>query len=151
VEEQEILTEAEPVSEQAAVSETAAPDVGAAFAEPTEGFPAVEPVGVFPAAAVAVPDVQAARASKRHFVGIVTNKRKNDDGKVIGMDKTLVVAVSTRKLHRLYKKYVTSTKKYKAHDEANLANIGDRVRIVESRPISREKRWRLVEVVEQAR
>ncbi|MDR3312738.1 MAG: 30S ribosomal protein S17 [Spirochaetaceae bacterium] len=66
------------------------------------------------------------------------------------MDKTVVVTVSTRKLHRLYRKYVTSTKKYKAHDETNSANTGDRVRIVESRPLSREKRWRLAEIIERA-
>jgi small subunit ribosomal protein S17 len=91
------------------------------------------------------------QATKRTVVGLVTNKRKNEEGKVVGMDKTLVVAVSTRKLHPLYKKYVTSTKKYKAHDEGNVANTGDKVRIIESRPLSREKRWRLVEVVEQAK
>lgn len=82
------------------------------------------------------------KASKRSFVGIVTSDK---------MDKTIVVSVSTKKLHRLYKKYVTRTKKCKAHDEKNDAHVGDRVRIVECRPLSREKCWRLEEIIERAR
>ena len=82
------------------------------------------------------------KKSKRSFVGIVTSDK---------MDKTIVVSVSTKKLHRLYKKYVTRVKKCKAHDEGNAAHIGDRVRIVECRPLSREKCWRLAEIIEQAR
>ena len=74
-------------------------------------------------------------------------------GKVVSdkMDKTIVVEVSNRRGHRLYKKYVQETKKLKAHDETNSAHIGDTVRVVESRPISKEKRWRLIEIVEKAR
>ncbi|MFI3256701.1 MAG: 30S ribosomal protein S17 [Spirochaetales bacterium] len=82
------------------------------------------------------------KASKRSFVGIVTGDK---------MDKTIVVSVSTKKLHRLYKKYVTRVKKCKAHDETNDAHVGDRVRIVECRPLSREKCWRLAEIIERAR
>ena len=82
------------------------------------------------------------KKSKRSFVGIVTSDK---------MDKTIVVSVSTKKLHRLYKKYVTRVKKFKAHDEGNTAHIGDRVRIVECRPLSREKCWRLAEIIEQAK
>lgn len=82
------------------------------------------------------------RAGNREFVGIVTSDK---------MDKTIVVQVNTKKLHKLYKKYVSASKKYKAHDEENAAHIGDTVRIVESRPISKEKCWRLVEIVERAR
>ena len=67
------------------------------------------------------------------------------------MEKTIVVKVSTRKLHKLYKKYLARSKKLKAHDENNEANIGDTVRIIESRPISKEKCWRLLEVVERAK
>ena len=67
------------------------------------------------------------------------------------MDKTTVVAISSRRLHPLYKKYVTTTKKVKAHDERNEANIGDTVRVVESRHISKDKCWRLVQIVERAR
>lgn len=74
-------------------------------------------------------------------------------GKVMSdkMDKTIVVAVVDRRLHKLYKKYVQVTKRVKAHDENNEAKEGDTVRVVESRPISKEKRWRLFEIVERAR
>ena len=82
------------------------------------------------------------KAAKRSFVGIVTSDK---------MDKTIVVQVATKKLHRLYKKYVLNTKKYKAHDEQNTAHIGDTVRIVENRPISKEKCWRLAEIIERAK
>jgi len=82
------------------------------------------------------------KASKRSFVGIVTSDK---------MDKTIVVSVSTKKLHRLYKKYVTRVKKCKAHDELNEARIGDKVRIVECRPLSKEKCWRLAEIIERAK
>jgi small subunit ribosomal protein S17 len=74
-------------------------------------------------------------------------------GKVVSdkMDKTIVVEVTNRTVHRLYKKYVTVSKRLKAHDEANEANVGDTVRVVSARPISKEKRWRLFEIVERAR
>ncbi|MDR2468761.1 MAG: 30S ribosomal protein S17 [Spirochaetaceae bacterium] len=67
------------------------------------------------------------------------------------MDKTIVVSVETRTLHPLYKKYVKRTKNVKAHDEKNDARTGDRVRVVECRPISREKCWRLAEIVERVK
>ena len=82
------------------------------------------------------------KAAMRSFVGIVTSDK---------MDKTIVVSVTTKKLHPLYKKYVTRVKKCKAHDEKNNAHIGDTVRIVECRPLSKDKCWRLVEIVERAR
>lgn len=82
------------------------------------------------------------KAVRREFVGKVTSDK---------MQKTIVVAVTTKKLHRLYKKYVTRVKKYKAHDEKNDAHIGDTVRIVECRPLSKDKCWRLAEIVERAR
>ena len=66
------------------------------------------------------------------------------------MDKTIVVAVETYKKHPLYGKRVKYTKKFKAHDEENRAKIGDVVRIMETRPLSKDKRWRLVEIVEEA-
>jgi len=92
------------------------------------------------------------KSRKKEFTGIVKNKKSvEENGKVIGMDKTIVVSVETRTLHPLYKKYVKRVKKIKAHDEKNEARTGDRVRVVESRPVSREKRWRLVEVIERAR
>ena len=81
------------------------------------------------------------------------NLRKTRTGVVVSdkMDKTIVVSVATKKMHRLYKKYVTRVKKCKAHDEKNEAKIGDRVRIVECRPLSKDKCWRLAEIVERAR
>ena len=74
-------------------------------------------------------------------------------GRVVSdkMKKTIVVEIQQRKLHRLYKKYVSSTKRIKAHDENNDCKVGDVVRVVDSRPLSKEKRWRLVEIVERAR
>ena len=76
-------------------------------------------------------------------------KRKVKEGLVVSakMDKTVVVAVETRKVHPLYKKAVRRTKKYKAHDENSACKIGDKVRIVETRPLSKEKRWRVTEIV----
>ncbi|MCL1817880.1 MAG: 30S ribosomal protein S17 [Spirochaetaceae bacterium] len=73
-------------------------------------------------------------------------------GRVVSdkMQKTIVVEIASRQLHKLYKKYVTRTKRIKAHDEKNDAHTGDLVRVVESRPLSRDKRWRLVEIVERA-
>lgn len=80
------------------------------------------------------------------------NARKVQIGKVVSdkMDKTIVVAVETYKKHDLYHKRIKYTKKYKAHDENNQAKIGDTVRIMETRPLSKDKRFRLVEVVEVA-
>jgi len=66
------------------------------------------------------------------------------------MEKTIVVRIARRKLHRLYKKYVTVSRRLKAHDPNNECRLGDSVRIVESRPLSRDKRWRLLEIVERA-
>ena len=85
---------------------------------------------------------QTVKATKRSFVGMVTSDK---------MDKTIVVTVTTKKMDRLYKKYVTRSKKYMAHDENNDAHIGDTVRIVECRPLSKDKCWRLAEVVERAK
>jgi small subunit ribosomal protein S17 len=75
-------------------------------------------------------------------------KRKVKEGLVVGdkMDKTVVVAVETRKVHPLYKNAIRVTKKYKAHDENNACKIGDTVKIIETRPLSKEKRWRVVEI-----
>lgn len=80
------------------------------------------------------------------------NLRKEQIGKVVSdkMDKTIVVSVETYKMHPLYHKRIKYTKKFKAHDENNQAKIGDVVRIMETRPISKDKRWRLVEIVEEA-
>ncbi len=79
--------------------------------------------------------------------------RKTRQGVVVSdkMDKTIVVAISTRVRHPLYGKIVKRTTKLKAHDEENACGIGDTVRVMETRPLSRDKRWRLVEIVEKAK
>ncbi len=81
------------------------------------------------------------------------NLRKTRVGKVVSnkMDKTIVVAIEDNVMHPLYKKIVKRTVKFKAHDENNVCNIGDKVEIMETRPISKDKRWRLVKVIEQAK
>jgi len=82
-----------------------------------------------------------------------TTSRKTRVGKVVSdkMDKTIVVAVEDRVAHPLYKKIVKRTYKLKAHDEENACGIGDRVRVMETRPISKDKRWRLIEIIEKAK
>jgi small subunit ribosomal protein S17 len=79
--------------------------------------------------------------------------RKMRQGLVVSdkMDKTVVVAIERRVPHPVYGKMVTKTTRLKAHDEANSAKVGDTVRIVETRPLSKDKRWRLLEIVERAR
>jgi small subunit ribosomal protein S17 len=82
------------------------------------------------------------KSGKKEFIGIVKSDK---------MDKTIVVAVETKALHPLYKKYITRTKKLKAHDETNDAKTGDKVKVIECRPVSREKCWKLTAVLERAR
>ena len=79
--------------------------------------------------------------------------RKTNVGRVVSnkMDKTIVVAIEDSVKHPLYKKIIKRTVKLKAHDEKNECTIGDRVRVMETRPLSKEKRWRLVEVIEKAK
>ena len=79
--------------------------------------------------------------------------RKTRVGTVVSdkMDKTVVILVENRVPHPLYKKIVKRSIKLKAHDEENQCNVGDRVRIMETRPLSRDKRWRLVEIIEKAK
>lgn len=81
------------------------------------------------------------------------NLRKTRTGKVVSnkMDKTIVVAVQDNVEHPLYHKIVKRTYKLKAHDEKNECNVGDTVRVMETRPLSKDKRWRLVEIVEKAK
>ena len=81
------------------------------------------------------------------------NLRKTRVGKVVSdkMDKTIVVAVETNVKHPLYKKIMKRTTKFKAHDEKNECGIGDKVKIMETRPISKDKRWRLIDVIEKAK
>ncbi len=85
---------------------------------------------------------QATRAFRKTRVGVVVSDK---------MDKTIVVAIADRVRHPLYKKIVKQTYKLKAHDENNECRVGDRVKVMETRPLSKEKRWRLVEIVEKAK
>ena len=82
------------------------------------------------------------RNLRKTRVGIVTSDK---------MEKTVVVSVKDRVRHPLYKKIVNNTYKLKAHDEQNACGIGDTVRLMETRPLSREKRWRVVEIIEKAK
>ena len=82
------------------------------------------------------------RGNRKTRVGIVVSDK---------MDKTIVVAIKTRVKHSLYGKILNRTTKLKAHDENNTCSVGDVVKVMETRPLSREKRWRLVEIVEKAK
>ena len=81
------------------------------------------------------------------------NMRKTEVGKVVSdkMDKTIVVAIENSVKHKLYNKIIKHTIKLKAHDETNECKIGDKVRIMETRPLSKDKRWRLVSIIEKAK
>ncbi len=81
------------------------------------------------------------------------NLRKTRVGKVVSnkMDKTIVVAIEDNVRHPLYKKIIKRTIKFKAHDENNECNIGDKVEIMETRPLSKDKRWRLINIIEKAK
>lgn len=81
------------------------------------------------------------REQRKRLTGVVTSDK---------MDKTVVVAVTTTKRHPRYGKVMRLVKKYKAHDEENACQVGDRVQIIESRPISRHKRWSVVSITERA-
>ena len=82
-----------------------------------------------------------------------TSSRKTRVGKVVSdkMDKTVVVIVEDRVAHKTYKKIIGRTYRLKAHDENNECGVGDRVRVMETRPLSKDKRWRLVEIIEKAK
>lgn len=82
------------------------------------------------------------RAFRKTKVGMVVSDK---------MDKTIVVAIKDRVQHPLYKKIMKKTYKLKAHDENNECGVGDKVRVMETRPLSRDKRWRLVEIIEKAK
>ena len=82
------------------------------------------------------------RGIRKTRVGVVVSDK---------MDKTIVVQLSSRVKHPLYGKFIKKTTKIKAHDEENACGIGDTVRVMETRPLSRQKRWRLVEIVEKAK
>lgn len=84
----------------------------------------------------------AERALRKTRVGVVTSDK---------MDKTIVVSIESAVKHPLYKKFVKRTYKLKAHDEKNECGIGDKVKVMETKPLSKDKRWRLVEIIEKAR
>ena len=82
------------------------------------------------------------RSSRKVYRGVVVSDK---------MDKTITVRIDTKKTHPLYGKRVKYSKKFKAHDENNECNIGDKVRIMETRPLSKDKRWRLVNIIEKVK
>ena len=82
------------------------------------------------------------KSLRKERIGVVTSNK---------MDKTITVAVKWKEKHPIYGKFVNKTKKYHAHDEKNECNIGDTVRLRETRPLSKTKRWRLVEIIERAK
>jgi small subunit ribosomal protein S17 len=82
------------------------------------------------------------RKSRKERIGVVTSNK---------MDKTITVVIERKKMHPLYGKFIKQTKKFHAHDEKNECNVGDIVRIMETRPLSKLKRWRLVEIIERAK
>ena len=82
------------------------------------------------------------KSGRKEFIGYVKSDK---------MNKTIVVAIETLTLHPLYKKYIKRAKNVKAHDETNSAKIGDKVRVIEYRPISKEKCWKLAEILERAK
>ena len=82
------------------------------------------------------------RKSRKERTGVVTSNK---------MDKSITVAIKWKEKHPIYGKFVSKTKKYHAHDENNECNIGDTVKIMETRPLSKTKRWRLVEIIERAK
>ena len=86
--------------------------------------------------------VKTKRRNRKTLVGTVVSNK---------MEKTIVVRIERRKLHSLYKKYITRTKKIKAHDEQNACQIGDLVKVIETRPLSKDKHWRLLEILEKAK
>ena len=144
----------------AAPADADAPVVEAAAATEPEAEPAAAPVaaertmeeGPAEASATAGPAVPAARADAEPVPVSRPPRKRTLTGNVVSDkgDRTIVVSIARRKKHSLYKKYITLSKKLKAHDPDNECHVGDLVRVVESRPLSREKRWRLVEIVKRA-
>ena len=86
--------------------------------------------------------MEAQRKERKERIGFVVSNK---------MDKTVTVAIERRKQHPMYKRVIKRSKKYKAHDENNECNEGDKVRIVETRPLSKTKRWRVTEILEKAK
>ena len=148
----------EAVADAAADVAEAADDSAAATETEAEAEPAV-PVaaertvdGPAETSAPAGPAIPAAREDEEPVPVSGPPRKRTLTGNVVSdkSDRTIVVSIARRKKHSLYKKYLTVTKKLKAHDPDNECQVGDLVRVVESRPLSREKRWRLVEIVKRA-
>lgn len=101
------------------------------------------------------PDTSSAVTGSSSLNGdsVKRGRRKTRIGKVVSnkMDKSIIVAIERRIIHPIYKKYFKKTTKFMAHDQNNVANIGDIVKIMETRPLSARKRWRLVEVIEKVK
>ena len=143
----------------ATVVAAAAEDSAAEIETEAEADPAAVPVaaervvdGPVDASAPAGPAVPAAREDVEPVLVSGPPRKRTLTGNVVSDkgDRTIVVSIARRKKHSLYKKYITLTRKLKAHDPDNECQVGDLVRVVESRPLSREKRWRLVEIVKRA-
>ena len=151
--------DADAAEVEAAVVAAAAEDSAAAAATDADPAPAAAPVaaertadGPAEAAAPADPVVAATRADDEPVPVTGPPRKRTLTGNVVSDkgDRTIVVSIARRKKHSLYKKYITLTRKLKAHDPDNECQVGDLVRVVESRPLSKEKRWRLVEIVKRA-
>jgi len=119
---------------------TPTPDPTTEPAAPEE--PAAEPTSTTPSPASGGPEAQPERAARKVREGLVTSNK---------MDRTAVVTVTERVRHRRYNKTLRQDKKLYVHDADNSLNVGDRVRVMETRPLSKTKRWRIVEVLERAR
>lgn len=119
----------------------------------TAETPAVETSSV-ETSAVDTPAVDASAAdTSANGDSLKRGRRKTRIGKVVSnkMDKSIIVAIERKIIHPIYKKYFNKTTKFMAHDQNNVANIGDTVKIMETRPLSARKRWRLVEVIEKVK
>lgn len=136
-----------------ATADAATPDEVAADAVPTDESVPAEPAAEPAAATVPADEPVAAEVVADEATAGRANNRKVRDGLVTSnaMDKTAVVAVTDRVRHRRYSKTMQRTTKLYVHDEDNDLNVGDKVRVQETRPLSKKKRWRVLEVLERAR
>ena len=166
----------EPVASETATTEASAAEAGTTDAPATVDTPTAEPVAATPAPTPVAPTPPKAKAAKTgggtaqsklsdpandlniiHFEGDQSEtergRRKTRTGRVVSskMQKTVVVAVETRKRHPLYGKFMRQTAKFKAHDEQNECGEGDTVEIMETRPLSKDKNWRVIRIVEKAK
>jgi small subunit ribosomal protein S17 len=151
----------EAIGELATPTEAAATVTGAADAPAAVDTPTAEPAPVVARAPHTPPAPAPAQAAPKepfviHFEGTgekERGRRKVRQGKVVSnkMEKTIVVAVESRVRHPLYGKFMKRTKKFKAHDETNQCGEGDTVEIMETRPLSKDKNWRLVRIIEKAK